>query len=162
MYTRYLTGNVQLLLIFGAFILLAFVLGQERMKRVALAAVVALYVNLQLGPVIVRFFSRYKLGFANKHVIYMVLFLLVTTLLSLGKVEHDRHKGVSIPALILGVLTAGMLVSSGIEFLSADARQRLVTDYNLYAMVVATKNWWLGLTVGWVIVMNLWHRPQKK
>lgn len=161
MYTRYLTGNAQLLLIFGAFILLAFLIGQERMKRVALAAIVALYVSTELGPPILSFLSRYHLSFVNKNIIFATLFILITVLLSLGRVEKDRQKGVSIPALILAVLTAGMLVSNGVELMPLRIKEQLVTDYNLYAMVVAAKNWWLGLTVAWIIVMNLWHRPDR-
>lgn len=161
MYMHYLTGNAQLLLIFGAFILLAFLIGQERMKRVALAVIVALYVSIQLGPAILSFLSRYHLSFVNKNIIFATLFIVITVLLSLGRVEKDRQKGISIPALILAVLTAGMLVSNGVELMPLHIKEQLVTDYNLYAMVVAAKNWWLGLAVAWIIVMNLWHRPDR-
>lgn len=162
MMTKYLTANVQLLLVFSSFVLLAFLVGAERMKRVSLAVIVALYVDLMLGEVIFSFLTRFRLSFINKSIVLIVLFIAITLLLSLGKVESGRHKGISIPALILAILTAGMLISAGVDFMPTHIKSQLVTDYNLYALVVSAKYWWLGLTVAWIIVMNLWHRPEKK
>ncbi len=148
----------------GAGLVLAFVAGEGRVKKLATGSLVGFLVATQLGELVhaqlakVSFMPDWSLA-----TVQLVLFAVGTLLFNLGKVHHvEGRQRVNAVSIAVAVITMAFIFASVLGFLTDSTRARLLNDYNLAAMLY---NWHLvllGLTAAGLIILEIMGANTKK
>jgi len=146
-----------LILIFGS------VLGELRMQRVAFSAYVGLVISIFLSDSISKFLIDTKLLNLDNSAVKIILFIATILLLSFHKKGDFAIKSkISIKSAILSFLTAGFILSNILSMLNPTTLNKLLTDYQVIAMIYDFKLWFIALTVVWTVVISFWSRKKDK
>lgn len=154
-----LDANVYVFVILGGFLLMAFMFGEARLKRIALGLLAGLLAADQLTD-----FAMTQTGsiikITDPAVMSFILLLAVAVPLSLGKTPSVGGR-FSIRSFALAILTAAALIAYTHSYLGSGVREQLIVDYNLVAIASNNKSWWLSGLLIWLIVLQLWKKKAK-
>lgn len=154
-----LNANLYIFIVVGGFFLLAFLFGEARLKRIALAVIAGLFAADQLTQFAMTQASG-VLKLTDPAIIQMALLLIVAVPLSIGKsVSVGGH--FSVRNFILALLLAVTVVAYTQSYLPAIIREQMSTDFNLVAIAVNNKLYWLSGLLAWLILLSIWKKKPK-
>jgi hypothetical protein len=132
-----------------------FLLGEEKSQRLAIGVIIGSFAGSQLAEPINKLIGG-KFDIVNQGVVAIALLALCIALCMLGKnVRDSKWPKSKVKAIISGVLS--VLAGTGyvIANLSEQARNSLVTDHNLAAMVYDLRLYLMGALIAWLILTYL-------
>ncbi len=159
-----LSTEVAILSLFFCIIIYGLLLGQNKVKTLALSVYVGIVLSEELGPAVHGVIGNYQL--AGVHftlgVTRMVLFILPLILLEVGRRNHGRggQRGMWM-TLILCVLTSALIVASGLNLLEPDTLKKVLDNSTLAKSIYELRLWWLAAVPLAVIGESL-IKPKKE
>jgi|GEM_PF-5472281 len=152
-----LNANLYVILIVGAFLAAGLLFGEARLKRIAMAVLAGLFVADQLSGFFATQLARVGLKDVDMALLQFILLFVTTGLLSIGKVSGGGGR-LSIRTLVLAVTSAATLIAYSSSYFGAVVQAELSTDYNLVAIAVDNRSWWLAGMVVWLAVLQIWKK----
>ena len=147
-----------LTVIFGAIGLSAvgsFLLGEEKSQRLAIGVIIGSFAGNQFAEPINKAIGD-KVSFLNQGTIAIAILVLCIVICMLGKnVRDSKWPKSKIKAVVSGLLSALAGVGYIIANLSEQARNSLVTDHNLAAMVYDLRLYLMGALILWLLATYL-------
>ncbi len=154
-----LNANLYIFIVVGGCLLLAFLFGETRLRRIALAIIAGLFAADQLTQFAMTQTSS-VLKLTDPAMVQLALLLIVAVPLSLGKsVSVGGH--FSIRSFILALLLAATVVAYTQSYLPNGVREQMSTDFNLVAIAVNNKLYWLSGLLAWLILLSVWKKKPK-
>lgn len=154
-----LDANLYVFAIVGGFLLMAFLFGEARLKRIALAILAGLLAADQLTEFVITQ-AQPILRLNDPTVVRFGLLILVAIPLSLGKLVSVGGR-FSIRSFGLALLTSATLIAYTHSYLTGGMLDQLSTDYNLVAIAVDHQYYWLSGLLLWLIILQLWKKRSK-
>ncbi len=144
-------------------LLLGFVLGEYRVKRLAIGSFAGFIIADKLAVVVLNYLQKQSWGKGSElGVVQIVIFCVTIVMMVVGHGdEAGRGKG-GVKVLVFALLTMLFVASSVISFLPTNSRETLVTDYNLASMIYGWHYIWLLASAGWLALLNYLPKPDKK
>lgn len=144
-------------------LLLSFVLGEYRIKRLAIGSFAGFIIADKLATTVLGYLQKQSWGRGVElGIVQIVLFCGVIIAMMVGHGdEAGRGKG-GLKVMVLALLTMLFVVASVIGFLPAGNRESLITDYNLASMIYGWHYVWLLASAGWLALLNYLPKPDKK
>lgn len=145
-----LTADLIILLIIIIAILYGLLLGHSKLKTFALSVYVGLVLAQNFGKSLHELAVRNNFDLGGKltdNAVALIVFGLPLLLLELGRKDHRRarHNGGMTMTLILCILTAALVISSGISVMNPDAIKNTIDNSNLAWQIYTFRYWWLAL-----------------
>lgn len=143
-----------------------FILQREKIVVTLVTVYVSLVATQTLMPIALQFFAGDKTLFNSIYVranaspfgIQAGIFVLLIVLLTVrsGLTGH-RSRGILIPieVLMYSVLNSGLILSTVLSFMSAEAQASLATSSKFARIIIAYHTWWLVLPVFMLIVTGI-------
>ncbi len=152
-----------LLAILAIILIVAVLMKEERVKRVTIGCLIGWFAAISFGATLLPLANHIKFVTISQSTLQLIIFGLVTALIGFSRVPRDRVRPdkVSPRSVILMLLTLGSATLAVLTFLPDSTRERLVTDYNLIAMLYGVRIWWMMATVGFLVLVALWPRAKK-
>jgi hypothetical protein len=142
------TPDLIIIVVLVALILYGLLLGRNKIKTLAMSTYVGIVVASQFGQPLQHLLSSKNLNTGGNNVAQLVLFVAPLLLLELGRREHhgrgSRHGGM-IMTLVLAVLTAALIIGSGLSLLDAETRHTILGGSAMAAAVYTLRLWWIAL-----------------
>lgn len=157
----HLDPNIFIFAVVGGFFGLTFLFGEARLKRIALALLAGLFAADQLTNFVLTQLAHTGTKSVEEGTIKLVLLLVVLVVLSLGKAPSVGGH-FSLRSMILSLLTATTLISYVLGYFSLGEQSRLINDYNLAAIAINNRPWWLSGLIVWLLVTQLWKKKVKE
>ena len=133
----------------------SFVLGEEKSQRLAIGVIVGSFAGSQFAEQINKLAGS-KVSFLNQGLVAIILLALCILICMVGKnVRDSKWPKSKIKAIIFGLLSALAGTGYVIANLSESARNSLVTDHNLAAMVYDLRLYLMGALIVWLLVSYL-------
>ena len=159
-----LSFNTILFSALGAVLVLAFIAGEGRVKKLAAGSLVGYLVALQFGDFVLSQLG--KLSFVPElslGTVQIILLVVVTLLFNLGKVHHiEGRTRVNVESIAVAIITAAFIFTAILGFLGEETRSNLLNEYNLAAMLYNWRLLLLGLTAGGLILIEIMGANTKK
>lgn len=152
-----------LLIVLVVVVVVSIMMKEERVKRIAIGSLIGWFAAVSFATPLMPLATKIKYFPITQSTLQLFIFGLVTILIGLSRVPRDkvRPDKVSIRSVGLMLLTIGMIALAVLTFLPENVRDRIVTDYNLVAMLYGVRIWWMMATVGCLVVVALWPRAKK-
>ncbi len=152
-----------LLIVLIVVVIVSIMMKEERVKRMAIGCLIGWFAAVSFAIPLMPLVTSIKYFPITQSTLQLFIFGLVTILIGFSRVPRDkvRPDKVSIRSVGLMLLTIGMIALAVLTFLPESIRGRLVTDYNLVAMLYNVRIWWMMATVGCLVVVALWPRAKK-
>lgn len=155
-----LDANLYVFVIVGGLLLLAFLFGEARLRRIALAVIAGLFAADQLSALAATQLANVGWKNANDLIVHLGVLALVAIVLSLGKTVSVGGR-FSLRSFVLAILLGATLIAYTQSYLDFAAQETLATDYNLIAIASSHRLLWLiGLLV-WLMFLQLWKKKSK-
>lgn len=152
--------NIFIFAILGVFFVLTFLFGETRLRRVALALLAGLFAADQLTS-----FAMTQLfksgGDGQEMMIKLGILGVILVLMSLGRAPSVGGH-FSIRSMVLSLLTAVTLLAYVFSYLPPGEQSQLGSDYNLAAIAMNNRSWWLVGLIFWLILLQLWKKKVKE
>ncbi len=152
--------NLYIFAIIGGFFVFAFLFGEARLKKIAMAILAGLFVADQLAAFAATQLAHAGIKNLDIATVKIALLILTAVPLSLGKAAGSGGR-FSIRSFVLALLTAATLIAYTQSYMEIGLQIRLSTDYNLVAIAVANRPWWLAGLVLWLIILQVWKKKSK-
>lgn len=154
--------NTKIIVVFGVFLLIGVLLGEGRLKKVTLATFAGLVVADNFAKPIDKFLSTRHFLSLSLAAIQAILLITTIVLLSLGKMHKSEALGKSsLRGIILSILASVFIVTSTIHLLPPDIHDKILSQSTLIFLLYKLRIVWMGLTVVWLIILNIWPVPEK-
>lgn len=152
-----------LLIVLVVVVVVSIMMKEERVKRIAIGSLIGWFAAISFATPLMPLVTKIKYFPITQSTLQLFIFGIVTILIGLSRVPRDkvRPDKVSIRSVGLMLLTIGMITLAVLTFLPENVRDRIVTDYNLVAMLYGVRIWWMMATVGCLVVVALWPRAKK-
>lgn len=147
--------------VLGVFFVLTFLFGETRLRRVALALLAGLFAADQLTNLAITQLSKSGSGGGEEMVIKLSILGTILVLMSLGKAPSVGGH-FSIRSMVLSLLTAATLLANVFSYLPPGEQSQLGNDYNLAAIAMNNRSWWLVGLIFWLILLQLWKKKAKE
>ena len=159
------TPDIVILIILGTLIAYGILLGRNKVKTLAMSVYVGIVVAGQLGARLAEVLNQQHAsgGHLSTNSVQLTLFVLPLIILELGRREHHGrggHRGGLTMTLVLVLLTAALIVSSGLNLLDANTLHHVLVNSALANAVYHLRLWWIGLVPVAVIGENF-IRPRE-
>lgn len=144
-------------------VVVSILLKEERVKRIAIGSLIGWFAAISFVTPLMPWVAKIKYFTVTQSTLQLAIFGIVTLLIGLSRVPRDkvRPDRVSVKSVTLMLLTIGSIALAVLTFLPNGLRDRLVTDYNLVAMLYNVRVWWMMATVGCLVLVALWPRAKK-
>lgn len=154
-----LTTDLLILLIIVISVMYGLLLGHNKLKTFALSVYVGLVLAQNFGKSLFELLQRNNFDLGGKltdNAVALIVFGLPLLLLELGRKDHrrSRNNGGMTTTLILCILTAALVISSGISVMNADAIKNTIDNSNLAWQIYTLRYWWLASVPLAVIAEN--------
>lgn len=156
-----LDANLLIFAVLGGFFVLAFLFGEARLKRIALALIAGLFAADQLGSFTSTQLAHLAQGSLELATIKLGILVLVAGALSLGK-SPSVGGHFSLRSFMLAALSAAVLIAFTQSYLDFGTQAQVSSDYNLVAIAVNNKSWWLAGLLLWLIILQFWKKKSKE
>lgn len=156
------TPDIIILGVFGLIIVYSILLGRSKIKTLALSAYVGIVLSSEMGTTLYKLLANRGLHFElNLNNFLLLLFMLPLLILSLGR-NHGRgdNKGSLLVNLILALLTAALVVSSGLRLLETSTLERLLGESTLATAIYSLRLWWIGVVPLLIISSSFIHKKE--
>lgn len=152
-----------LLVASGILVVVAVLLKEERVKRIAIGSIIGWFAAMSFVEPLMLLVSKQKFVTVTQAVLQLVVFGAITILVGFSVISRDKTgpDKVGLRSILLMVATLGFIALAVLTFLPVELRERLVTDYNLVALMYGVRIWWMMATVGVLIGLTLWPRAKK-
>lgn len=145
-----LTADLIILLIIVIAVMYGLLLGHSKLKTFALSVYVGLVLAQNFGKGLYELLqsSNFTLGgILTDNAVALIVFGLPLLLLELGRKDHRRARarGGMTMTLILCILTAALVISSGISVMNPDAIKSTLDNSTLAWQIYTFRHWWLAL-----------------
>jgi hypothetical protein len=154
-----LSTNLAIFGIIGLVVVYGMMAGHAKVRNLALSTYVGIVLANQLGHGLYEYANKSGHGSFSEGVIKLVLFIAPVVLLEFSRRHHSRgaHSGMVV-ALILSVLTAGLIIGMGLGQLEGDSLKH-ITDSSIIAYEMHTYRLWLVALVPLFIVAEAFIGP---
>lgn len=135
-----LTTDLVIIAVIVALVAYGLLMGQNKVKTLALSVYVGIVLASELGPVVAR-----MIGGLGEDSAKLILFIAPIVILEIGRKTSARgqHAG-PVMTLVLGLATAGLILSSGLHLLGEELRRDILGGSSLATLVYAARIWWIG------------------
>jgi hypothetical protein len=134
-----LTTDLVIIAIIIALVAYGLLVGQNKLKTLALSVYVGIVLAGELGPIVARMVSL------SEDSAKLILFIAPIVILEIGRKTKARGQHVGpVMTLILGLATAGLAISSGLHLLGEDTRKDILSDSSLATLIYAARLWWIA------------------
>ena len=157
----HLDPNIFIFAVVGGFFGLTFLFGEARLKRISLGLLAGLFAADQRTNFILTQLAHGGTKSIEESTIKLVLLLVVLVILSLGKAPSVGGH-FSLRSMILSLLTAATLIAYVLGYFSLGEQTRILNDYNLAAIAVNNRSWWLAGLILWLLITQLWKKKAKE
>jgi len=157
------TPDIIILIILGTLIAYGILLGRNKVKTLALSVYVGIVISSELGGRIADFLNKQHGSHYPVNAVELTLFVLPLIILELGRHEpHHRggHRGGLAMTMVLVLLTAALIVSSGLKLLDQNTLHHILVNSALANAIFTLRLWWIGLVPIAVIGENF-IRPRE-
>lgn len=155
------TPDLVIIAVIAVLVAYGLLLGQNKLKTLALSAYVGIVIATEVGPVVAQLVPSSS-GWLSANVVRLGLFALPLVLLELGRRSHSRREhGGMIMTLVLGVLTALLVTASGLALLDDQARAGILGSSWLATTILGLRLWWIGL-VPLAVIGESFVRPRER
>ena len=137
------SANLAIIIIIGLVVVYGLMAGHAKVRNLALSTYVGIVLANQLGSGLHNYILRNHHGSVNVGLIRLALFIAPIVLLEFSRRHHVKaaHTGM-IVAIILSILTAGLIIGAGMSQLNASMLKH-VTDGSIIAFEIYTYRLWL-------------------
>jgi hypothetical protein len=142
-----LTPDVIVIVMIFLLAIYGVVLGQNKIKTLALSVYVGIVVATELGGVASDFLVKQPAASSiTPGLINLVLFGLPILILEFGRKQHSRGKshGGMVMTLVLSVLTSALIVSSGMHLISGGTLRSLLDSSIIASSIYRFRLVWIA------------------
>lgn len=142
------TPDITILVVLFALIFYGLILGRNKIKTLAMSTYVGIVIASELGGRTADLLASKHLSGLSNNVVQIVLFVAPLLILEFGRREHhgrgSKHGGMTM-TLVLAVLTAALIISSGLHLLDSETRTTILRQSSLATAISGLRGWWIAL-----------------
>ncbi|HSX48499.1 MAG TPA: hypothetical protein VLF41_03305 [Candidatus Nanoarchaeia archaeon] len=142
------TPDIIILVILFGLVFYGLLLGRNKIKTLAMSTYVGIVIATELGGRLADLLASKHISGLSNNIVLIILFVAPLLILEFGRREHhgrgSKHGGM-IMTLVLAVLTAALIISSGLHLLDPETRKTILQQSALATAVSGLRGWWIAL-----------------
>lgn len=143
-----INADFALFLIVIAVVVYAILLGQEKVKTLALSAYVGIVLAREVAPHLSGFLTSQRWDFNGSlglGIVQLALFAIPLITLEIGKRgRKQRTHNRMLITLLMAIMTAFLIIAYGVEFIGEAGIKDFLDQSTLATQIYALKLWWTG------------------